>query len=75
MGDLAMCILMHALTVSPEFLNLLQHRLAPAASSQSPTKPKINEPRPKKPRPDPAHQKGGSKGTFMRVPSELLSLG
>ena len=60
---------------SPEFLNLLQHRLAPAASSHSPTKPKGDEPRPKKPRPDPASQKGGSKGTFMRVPSELLSLG
>ena len=60
---------------SPEFLNLLQPRLAPAASAQPPSKPKIDEPRPKKPRPDPMGQKGASKGTFMRVPSELLSLG
>ena len=60
---------------SPEFLNLLQPRLAPSASAQSPSKPKIDEPRPKKPRPDPMGQKGASKGTFMRVPSELLSLG
>jgi hypothetical protein len=62
---------------SPEFLNLLQHRLAPASSLQPSTKQKPDEPRPKKPRsdPQPQYQKGGSKGSFMRVPSELLALG
>jgi hypothetical protein len=54
---------------SPEFLNLLQHRLAPASSQQPSTKQKPGSD------PQPQYQKGGSKGSFMRVPSELLALG
>ena len=60
---------------SPEFLNLLQHRLALATSVQAPPKPKTDEPRTKRPKTDTPFQKGASKGNFMRVPSELLSLG
>ena len=61
---------------SPEFLNLLQHRLAPASSTAPPPKNKPDEQRPKKvAKTDYGGQKGASKGTFMRVPGELLAMG
>ena len=61
---------------SPEFLNLLQHRFAPPASSPGPSKQKPSEePATKKPKTGPQNLKGASKGNFMRVPSELLALG
>ena len=61
---------------SPEFLNLLQHRFAPPAAVAGPSKTKpADEPRPKKPRTDFQSAKGATKGNFMRVPSDLLSLG
>ena len=61
---------------SPEFLNLLQHRFAPPAASPGPSKPKpADEPRPKRPKTDFPNAKGSMKGNFMRVPSDLLSLG
>ena len=61
---------------SPEFLNLLQHRLAPASSSQPSTKQKLDEPRSKKPGLTRSHStRKVSKRSFMQVPSELLALG
>ena len=61
---------------SPEFLNLLQHRFAPPAASPGSSKPKpADEPRPKRPKTDFPNAKGSMKGNFMRVPSELLSIG
>ena len=61
---------------SPEFLNLLQHRLAPTSSSAPPpAKPKPDEPRQKKAKLDGYPPKGTAKGNFMRVPGELLALG
>ena len=60
---------------SPEFLNLLQHRLAPSSAAAPSPKGKTDEPRTKKPKTDAGFQKGTSKGNFMRIPSDLLSLG
>ena len=61
---------------SPEFLNLLQHRLAPASSTAPPpAKPKPDEPKQKRPKIDGYPSKGAAKGNFMRVPGELLALG
>ena len=60
---------------SPEFLNLLQHRLAPATAAPPPVKVKPDEPLQKRPKTDGGQRKGASKGSFMRIPGELLSHG
>ena len=60
---------------SPEFLNLLQPRLSPSVNVPAAPKVQPDEPRTKKPRGNGTQPKGTSKGNFMRIPTELLSLG
>ena len=61
---------------SPEFLNLLQHRFTTSTASGSPTAPRSGDgPKNKRSKTEAYNgPKGNGKG-FMRVPSELLSLG
>ena len=61
---------------SPEFLNLLQHRFATSNVSGSPPAPRSSDgPKNKRSKTEANNgPKGNGKG-FMRIPSELLSLG
>ena len=61
---------------SPEFLNLLQHRFTTSAASGSPTATRSGDgPKSKRSKIEANNgPKGNGKG-FMRIPSELLSLG
>ena len=58
---------------SPEFLKLLQHRFGPGSSGGGAAKNQDHEePKLKKVRTNP---KGGGKGSFMRIPNDLLAIG